>query len=304
MSHINNIFNETELDIFFRQTGFNFGNIFLSEDGTICAVDIESGLLFIGKDLLTRNVHDIGSVSSVDMEDGAVCLKFKDSATVQFTPDDGDAGMLFSTLQDCVTVVTHGEDTIESGMEEAPEDTDEDEGDTQEIPYSATDDRILVEVYSRLINTGRREAISFLISDAGMKAEDAEKYIESIEDKDDTSIPEAELPSRQENAVHGWMSDDRILDTLKGLRPGDKIHIEYKALLGKIKTFEGEFSKMDINIIMSRYFSLQRSAGSYESLVDEIALGLSDKIKIHFFCKENLSKHSCSLTSIKTLKKL
>lgn len=36
---INSFFNETELAIFYRQTGFSFNDFYKSADGTILAVD-------------------------------------------------------------------------------------------------------------------------------------------------------------------------------------------------------------------------------------------------------------------------
>lgn len=74
---INTLFNETELAMFQRQTGFTFGEFFKTADGVLFAVDSQSGQVFIGRDLLKANVHELESVSSFSQEEDGVVVAIR-----------------------------------------------------------------------------------------------------------------------------------------------------------------------------------------------------------------------------------
>lgn len=306
---INTIFNETELAIFHRQTGFTFSECFRSTDETICALDPESAQIFIGKDLLTRNVHSFGSIVSVDMKDkGCACISFTDSDNAMFAVKDEDGAAILSALKECIHSdnIDDGElgENEEYGKEDVPEEYMDDNGyddAVNEVQYE--NDRLLVEVYSRLLNTGRINAINYLVSEIGMSAEDAAEYVNSLDGQDKVDNSQDILKKTQTADAHIPNDKDSVLAIVKELKPGDKIHVEYKPLLGKPKVYDADFVKLEIKIF-SRYFSLYKSADTFASFMDEIAFDLFDNIKIHFFCLDNCIEHSVALGGVRELKKL
>lgn len=97
---VDSIFNETELSIFHRQTGFTFGDCLVSTDGTILAVDRKSDRIFVGNELFRSNLHPLASLTSASMEKGQIHLKFDDSSSVGINVDEEQAKAVMAVLRD------------------------------------------------------------------------------------------------------------------------------------------------------------------------------------------------------------
>lgn len=300
---IESIFNETELSIFYRQTGFSFGDFFRAEDGTIFAVDRQSGQIFVGDDLLRSNVHALDSIASVNREDGTVHLKFKDSSSAVITFDWREAEAIVTELHDFVEaaspVPSEGYEGLQDGLEKEKPDNPEDDnpdGIDEEQPLSQEE---LNEVYSRLLNTGRGTALGYLVRETGMSVEEAGEYLNKL-DKNPEEMLDKSDPD-PDTRRDGTMTKRAIIRTVKELKPGDKIHIEFKPLMGKLRVYETEYIKLSI-AVFSRYFSVNASNTDFASLMDDVAEDLFDYMDIHFFCEENLSEISCHLKRVTVLK--
>lgn len=160
----------------------------------------------------------------------------------------------------------------------------------------------LAEFYSRLENTGRSQAIGYLVSETGMSVEDACKYVDEIAGQGSIEEPEPEADTDPDYRRDGTMTKKAILDTVKKLRPGDRIHLEFKPLIGSLRVYDTEYRKLRVDTWGSRYFSLTFSADDYTSLMDSAAEDLFDYIDLYFFCEENSSEISCHLKRVTILK--
>lgn len=299
---INAIFNETELTIFFRQTHFSFGDFYKASDGMICAVDQLSRQVFVGDDLSKSNVHAMDAVESVKMdEDHFVRFMFKDSSTAQIKVDEKDVEVILAELQNWVQP-----DEVES-MSDFEQSLDPEQVESQEeslhslmgdsSQFLSNED--LNEVYSRLLNTGRSKAMGYLVSEVGMGLDEANKYLDMLDNS------ETMEESVQESACFpdGTMRKNTILSTLKELRTGDRIHLEYKPLIGKLHVYDTEYRKLSL-VTDSRYFSLSGTADDFPSLLEDISSQLYDYLYLVFFCPDNYTDISCRLSRVKVLKKL
>lgn len=287
--NIHSLFNETELDIFSRKTGFTFGDCIQCAEGIIFAIDDQSGQVFAGNDLLRSSVHDLGDLLSVRQdEDQAVHLIFKDSSEVRLMAGEEDAAVIMADLLSRTGV----EDTAEPAGIEEPE-PQEDEG----YPFLGNDD--LNEVYSRLANTGRSSAIHYLVSEVGMSVNDARDYVDSLQTQDELveSVPDTDF------RADGTMTKRAILAVVKELGPGDRIHLEYKPLLGRKRILDAEYVKVGVDVT-SKYFSLTVYEHDYKSLIDSIADDLFSYMELHFFNEARNSESSCNFHRITLLQKL
>lgn len=281
---IDSIFNETELAIFQRQTGFTFGECYKSSDGTIFSVDRHSSQFFVGSELFRNNVHALDSLASACLENGQVHLKYKDSSSAVISFDEEAAGAVMAGLGDFPE----------------PDAVPEDAGDGQPVddngeqPLTADE---LSETYARLANTGRSRALGYLVAEVGMSVKEAGKYLDELEKNEGTDevFPESDFYR------DGSMTKKAILKTVKELKPGDRIHLEYKPLIGKLRVYDTEYLKLVIDLANSRYFSLYASNVDYNSLMDDAAEDLFGSMEIYIFCEETCSEISCRLKQVRVL---
>ena len=250
---IDSIFNETELSIFHRQTGFTFGDCLVSTDGTILAVDRKSDRIFVGNELFRSNLHPLASLTSASMEKGQIHLKFDDSSSVGINVDEEQAKAVMAVLRDL------------EEAEPAPEEEEDNDGQAanqeEEQPLSGEE---LNETYSRLVNTGRGSAIDYLVAETGMSVKEACEFLDGIEGKEDIDETDDPIPDPDYHR-NGTMTKKAILRTVKELKPGDRIHLEFKPLM------------------------------------DEAAEGLFDYMEISFFGEEKGSEISCRLECVRML---
>lgn len=292
--NITSIFNETELAMFQRQTGFNFGEFFRTADGDLFAVDSQSGQVFVGRDLLKANVHSLGNILSVRQEADGIVLAFKNTSPVKINASDEDAAAFIAQLGD----ITSGADP--EVLSEEAQDPDSNQAESANGPSEVIRSEELAEFYSRLANTGRSQAIGYLVSETGMSVEDACKYVDEIAMQ--KSIEESESDSDSDYYMDGTMTKKAILETVKKLKPGDRIHLEFKPLIGKLRVYDTEYRKLRVDTRGSRYFSLTCSGSDFRSLMDSAAEDLFDYIDLYFFCEENCSEISCHLKRVTLLK--
>lgn len=288
---INELFNETDLYIFCRQNNFTFNDFFNADDGAVIAVDKESGQVFIGKDLVRRNVHPLSSVISTAIgdDDGTLVLSFDDQSGVTVKVGKDHAGRIVSLLG---SAAVDGPSSNHETVCATPEDT------------PALADKDFEETYSRLINTGRNKAIGYLVSDAGMSVEEACKYVDDLA-KQECIIDEEDNGSRVPDFNDdGTMTRDGLLSVLKTLKEGDMIHLEYKPLIGKLRVFDAEFIKLRVDVDTTRYFSMCVSGPDYDTLMEDLAIDLFDYFEVCFFHPEKYTDYSCHLKRVTLLRKL
>lgn len=235
--NITSIFNETELAMFQRQTGFTFGEFFRTADGILFAVDSQSGQVFVGRDLLRANVHELECISSVSQEEDGVVVAFKSASAVKINASREDAVAFIAQLGDIT-----GEADSECICEEAQASIGK-SAESAEVLRSEE----LAEFYSRLANTGRSQAIGYLVSETGMSVEDACKYVDEIAGQGSIEEPEPEADTDPDYRRDGTMTKKTILDTVKKLRPGDRIHLEFKPLIGSLRVYDTEYRKLRVD---------------------------------------------------------
>lgn len=292
---INSLFNETELAMFQRQTGFTFGEFFKTADGVLFAVDSQSGQVFVGRDLLKANVHDISSVASVSQAEDGIVVAFKGSSPV----------MINASREDVVAFIAQlGDITGEADSECICEEAQTPRGEQSESVEESSDvlrSEEQAEFYSRLANTGRSQAIGYLVSETGMSVEDACKYVDEIAGQENIEKPEPVADTDPDYRRDGTMTRKAILKTVKKLRPGDRIHLEFEPLIGRLRVYDAEYRKLRLDTWVSRYFSLTFSADDFQSLMDSAAEDLFDYIDLYFLCEENSSEISCHLKRVTIL---
>lgn len=282
-------FNETELTIFYRQTGFTFSKFYRSADGSVYALDRQSARIFIGKDLLRSNVHELDTIVSATLEEGqGIDITFNDSSTVRYNASNDDAETIIAELHECIET----EDRKELPEDELPE--------PQEETLQGLDNDDLNETYSKLANTGRSKAIAYLVTERGMNVNDACAYVDNLEKQEDLvkSVPDPFY------YPDGTMTRTGILKVVKELKPGDSIHLEYEPLLGKARIFDTKFVKLSVDVGYSRYFSLYSSADDYASLMEGLSDGLFEYMHLFFFREDKGFEDDCRLERITILKKL
>lgn len=306
---IDKIFNETELTIFYRQTKFTFGDFVKTSDGTICAIDKEAGLVFIGSDLRRSNVHSLDSVASVNIDEKqAITISFNGLSPVEINAEGCSEAEAF---------VSELKWFVESRMKDVPGDEVQDAGEAEQIedeqfetrsqesdePQECTCPQLsneeLSETYARLANTGRNGAVSYLVKATGISVNEAEEFVDKLEYKDELIESGSEFDYNRD----GSMAEHTILSIVKELKAGDKVHIEYKPLLGKLRIYDAEVQAIKINV-WERDFSLDISADDYSSMMDELACKLFPHMKLEIYCKETDNYKDCKLERIKILKKL
>lgn len=293
---INTLFNETELAMFQRQTGFTFGEFFKTADGVLFAVDSQSGQVFIGRDLLKANVHELESISSFSQEEDGVVVAFKSASAVKINASREDAVAFIAQLGDI------SGDAVQGCLSEEGQAPHGNQAEHVDESADVLRSEELAEFYSRLENTGRSQAIGYLVSETGMSVEDACKYVDEIAGQGSIEEPEPEADTDPDYRRDGTMTKKAILDTVKKLRPGDRIHLEFKPLIGSLRVYDTEYRKLRVDTWGSRYFSLTFSADDYTSLMDSAAEDLFDYIDLYFFCEENSSEISCHLKRVTILK--
>ena len=312
---IDKIFNETELAIFCRQTHFSFDDCHQSEDGAIYALDEHSGQIFIGEDLFRNNVHDLDTLASVSLDDdGIILLTFKDSSSIQIKTDDGEAEAFVSRLRDCIG---EGEDEIAREEEIAPQEeatvpeeefvpeedvtapAAEETADDDDVVLKMSDEEY-IETYSRLINTGRSKAIAYLVSEARMSVEDANRVVDGIDGVEDMVevVPEPDFNR------DGSMSGKAVLDVVRTLKPGDRIHLEYKSLIGKVRLLEAEFLKVGVESFGQKYLTINEYASDYQSLVKDVMRDLFDYMYLGVFCEESASETDIHLKRVRVIENI
>lgn len=168
---------------------------------------------------------------------------------------------------------------------------------------SDSEDKILAEVYSILINTGRPSAIRYLVEKTGLSAEDAEKYVGQLGEEGRVNKDELELKLQSGFNPDGSMTAQSILSVVKDLKPGNKIHLEYKPFLGKLRVYDTEYRNISVEMLSSKYFSMQCSEKDFQSLMDDVADELFDYMHLYFFCSDNNSEIDCRLSRITVLRK-
>lgn len=313
---IDKIFNETELAIFCRQTHFSFDDCHQSEDGAIYALDEHSGQIFIGEDLFRNNVHDLDTLASVSLDDdGIILLTFKDSSSIQIKTDDGEAEAFVSRLRECIG---EGEDEIALEEEIAPQEeatvpeeefvpeedvtapaAEETADDDEDIVLKLSDEEY-IETYSRLVNTGRSKAVAYLVSEARMSVEDANRVVDGIDGIEDMVevVPEPDFNR------DGSMSGKAVLDVVRTLKPGDRIHLEYKPLIGKVRLLEAEFLRVGVESFGQKYLTINEYACDYQSLVKDVMRDLFDYMYLGVFCEESASETDIHLKRVRVIENI
>ena len=235
---IESIFNETELALFQRQTGFTFRKYYKTADDVLFAVDDQSGQIFIGNDLLRTNVHGFSSISTVCRNEGCLTLTFKNSPTKIIHASREDAEAFVAELGSIVQAVS-------------PEDINEE---TRPQPEG-------------------QETIA-------------------------ESLPEPEYHR------DGTMTGRAIFETVKRLKRGDRIHLEFKPLIGKLRVYDAEYRKIKIDSTsgVGNYFALNEQAKDFQTLMNDVAEDLFDYMDLYFHCDENDSEISCHLKRVTMLK--
>ena len=294
---IHSFFNETELTIFYRQTGFSFNDFYKSADGTILAVDYLSRQVFVGENLFRSNVHSLDSLASASLEDGQICLKFKDSSSVAIAVDGEAADALTSEL--CGLVRNDEQPVPVNGHPTIP--VEEQQQSEEEPPLTGKE---LNETYSRLINSGRKAAFDYLVEKTGMTSKEADQYLEELgENENEEEVENIEDVRISDPDYHrdGTMTPNGIFRVIKKLKPGDRIHLEFKPLIGKLRVYDAEYRKLAINLSNARYFSLQGSDDDFDSLMKDIAWDLFEYIDLYFFCEDIQTEISCHLRRVTVL---
>jgi len=243
---ITKYFNETELAIFYRQTQFTFDEYYRSPYGFICAIDHNSGQIFVGDDLLRNYVHKLDSIASVEKEDGNVIkLTFSDNTSVKIPVEEESAEALYSEIFSCIIPV---EFVAHKSQGE----------------FFESDDK-LTETVSRLDNSGTISAVDYLVTDTKMGVKEAYEYVGNLDkQKESKAFP---VPNYD---IDGNMSKVAILSALKRVRPGDKVHIESKSLLGKLHVYDADFQNVEVRM-SSRNILLRELTPTYQTLMDTIA---------------------------------
>ena len=301
---IDSLFNETELTIFFRQTGFTFSDCYRTSDGTIFAVDRQSNQVFVGNDLFRNNVHPLDSLESVDVENGQIHLSFKNSSSAVVIADGGEAGSVLDVLRDFVKVDQastasndgHSGDLLEGYPVGRPLD---------ELKQSLdSEEQVLDEMKQPVDREGWfLGEMEQLQGEEDRFGDEMEQTSDEMEQEEDNSETEKEDESDY-NLVYGpegIMSRGAILRVIKKLKPGDRIHLEYKPVLGKLRVYDTEYVRLEIDLNSSRYFTLFASGADYVSLMDRAVVELFDHIDLYFFCPENKTDISCHLRRIRKL---
>ena len=282
---IDKIFNETELTIFYRQTKFTFGDFVKTSDGTICAIDKEAGLVFIGSDLRRSNVHSLDSVASVNIDEKqAITISFNGLSPVEINAEGCSEAEAF---------VSELKGFVESRLKDVPGD------EPQECTCPQLSNEELSETYARLANTGRYGAVSYLVKAIGISVNEAEEFVDKLEYNDELIESGSEFDYNRDSS----MAEHTILSIVKELKAGDKVHIEYKPLLGKLRIYDAEVKAIKVDVF-EKYFSLDISADDYSSFMDELACKLFSQMKLEIYCQELDNYKTCKLKRIKILKKL
>lgn len=296
---ISNYFNETELAIFCRQAGFAFNGSERCLNGIICAVDAVSGQLFIGKDLLRSNVRSLSSITDINVEEsGNLHISFKDEADILLQGEKEEVEDIAAELLKFLPTESY----------ENPEDADE--SGMLKHDFITESDSNMAEVYSRLVNSGRDSAISYLVSDAGMNVKDACRYVDNLNAPENPDAFDDISDLRQDNTIGGPMSEDSILSVIKELVPGDMIHIEYKPLIGKIRVFDAEYRKIKVDLWESKYYTLNVSAESFSSLTEKVIDELYDYLYLcydttgGYYPSDCPTEGSVRIKRVKVLKRL
>ena len=298
---INSLFNETELAIFYRQTGFTFSDFYKSADGAILAVDYLSRQVFVGENLFRSNVHPLDSLSSASLEDGQICLKFKDSSSVAITVDGEAADALISELRGLVRndeqpVPVNEQPTIP--VEEQPQSEEEPLPCEEESPLTGKE---LNETYSRLINSGRKAAFDYLVGKTGMTSKEADEYLDELGEKEENENIEEIMTPDPDYHRDGTMTPYGIFRVVKKLKPGDRIHLEFKPLIGKLRVYDAEYRKLAIDLLTARNFSLQGSDDDFDSLMDDVAWDIFEYMDLYFLCEDIQTEISCHLKRVTVL---
>ena len=291
---IHSFFNETELAIFYRQTGFSFNDFYKSADGTILAVDYLSRQVFVGGNLFRSNVHSLDSLASASLEDGQICLKFKDSSSVAIAVDGEAADALTSEL---CGLVRNDEQPVP--VNEHPTIPVEEQQQSEEEPPLTGKE--LNETYSRLINSGRKAAFDYLVEKTGMTSKKADEYLDELGEKEENENIEEIMTPDPDYHRDGTMTPYGIFRVVKKLKAGDRIHLEFKPLIGKLRVYDAEYRKLAIDLSNARYFSLQGSDDNFDSLMKDIAWDLFEYIDLYFFCEEIQTEISCHLRRVTVL---
>lgn len=266
-------FNETELAIFKLQAGFELGKYYESLDGTVCAVDEVNHKLFIGQDLLRVNVHDMGSLQSVGMDEECIvniCLgKPQKKFCLKFTPED--AAALFEELSAFVpmeeTPSPHAEEAAPQTEKPAPRIADATIPPEPRVPEEPVRPDNPIEEVVRNFNEARQsigELHNILFS--------------------------VEIPGE-------------VFETARTLKYGDRIHIEYKQMFGQVRGRFAVFSQFCCRS-NSRSMSVSARGGDYEEFKENLVRELIDRISINFVCDGDVSEINCKLSRITALRKL
>lgn len=293
---ISAIYNETELAIFYRQAHFTFGEYHQTADGTVCALDKSSGQLFVGQDLRKNCVHPVESILSVTVdEDGGLCVTFADSQTVCVRLERAASETLAAELKECLP-----DENPDSGDDGT--DRDEDTVPLEE-EQAREENKVLTETLSILLNSGRLDAAGYLVSKVGMSVDAASRYVEKLTKQYESGNEECqrvEMPVFEET---GKMPRSSIYATVKELKPGDIVHIEYKPLIGKLRVLDAEYHSMFIDQ-NSRYAFITAYANDYNTLKEDIITDLLENLNIIVINPENGKNVYFQLHNLKVLRKI
>lgn len=290
---IDTFFNETELALFSRQANFTFGEYYLSGDGTILAKDNQSGQIFIGKDLLKSNLHPMDTLVSVDLEeDHIIKISFKDSPAAHIIAKKTDAEAIVAELRSCM----ESNETCEPADSVDPDEEEQKQTPEETIPFQSNKE--MNEFYSRLVNTGRSKAIAYLVEETGMGVNEACEYVDSMKEREETEESVTDPDFNRDGSI----TRKGILEVLQNLHPGDMIHVEYKPLIGKLRIYDAKYLELRVEVIQSRYFSLDVNGEDYRSLMNNLTDELFDWMHIKVLNPISHSESGCKLTRVKMLK--
>lgn len=281
------IFNETELTIFHRQTGFTFSDIYQSSDKSILAIDHQSNQIFIGDDLVRSYVHPLNSLKSVRMENGKACLEFQDSAEAVITVDGSITEEMISALQNLAV----------------PESVSMENADGQDgmKPAAPLGGKELAELYYRLATKGRSSAVHYLVKEIGMDLRDAGEYLDDLMAEEEPDEKTDEAAYGPNYYADGTMTPYAITETIKKLKPGSRIHLEYKPLIGKLRVLDTTYCSLSISLSNQRYSLMSASGSDFNSLMEDAFEKLFEYTDISFLSEDGCSEDSCHLKRVKAL---
>ena len=94
-----------------------------------------------------------------------------------------------------------------------------------------------------------------------------------------------------------------VLDVVRTLKPGDRIYLEYKPLIGKVRLLEAEFLRVGVESYSQKYLTINEYACDYQSLVKDVMRDLYEYMYLGVYCEESASETDIRLERVRVIKK-